>query len=393
MFAGRTDWKLTANPLAEALERARAQKQKILDLTASNPTECGFIYDTRAIMRALCSPETLRYYPDPRGVKPAREAVRRYYEERGLNVPIDELFLTTSTSEAYSFIFRLLCDPGDELLAPVPSYPLFDYLAGLQDVKLKPYPLLYDHGWNIDFHSLEQQISSRTRGVLVVNPNNPTGHYVSREEMRRLSELCRARGMAVIADEVFLDFTVDSAQRASFAGNPEALTFTLSGLSKISGMPQMKVAWLAVSGPEELKRLAIARLEVIGDAYLSMNGPVQHAIPVLLAQRQDFQKQLMARVRQNLDELDRQLAMQRQVSRLEVEGGWYAVLRVPATRSDEDLAIALVKHAGVYVHPGHFYDFPRDGYLVISLITPGDIFRDGMSGLVRFLAGSAQAAD
>ena len=281
---------------------------------------------------------------------------------------MNDIFLTTSTSEAYSYVFRTLCDPDDELLIPEPSYPLFDFLADIQDVRLVRYPLIYDHGWQIDFHELERAITTRTRGVIVVHPNNPTGHFCKPEEMRKLNEICAAREIAIIADEVFLDFSLKSKRPATFATNSGALTFTMSGLSKICGLPQMKAAWLVVSGSEPRKSEALARLEVIADTYLSMNAPIQLALPALLAQRHAFQKQLMARVRENLAELDAQLAEQKSSSRLDVEGAWNAVIRVPATRSDEDLALELLAIKSVYVHPGHFYDFSNDGTLVVSLI-------------------------
>jgi len=383
MFADRTRWNLTTNRLSEALERHRSGGRRLLDLSASNPTECGFHYDSGAIMRALCSPASLGYHPDPRGLKSAREAVAGYYAERGDRVQADDMVLTTSTSEAYSFVFRLLCNPGDELLIPTPSYPLFDFLADLQDVKLKPYPLIYDHGWQIDFHALEELIGERTRGIILVHPNNPTGHFTESSEIAELNRLCAARGLALIADEVFLDFGFEAKRPLSFSANREAPTFTLSGLSKISGLPQMKLAWLIVSGPEAWKREALARLEVIADTYLSMNAPIQHAATVFLQQRHGFQRQLMDRVRANLEELDRQLAGQTHCSRLEIEAGWYAVLRVPATRSDEDLAIELLEKHDVYVHPGHFYDFPREGYLVVSLITPAADFAEGVQRVLE----------
>lgn len=385
MFAERTNWNLAANRLAEALARHRAGGRKLLDLTASNPTECGFLYDLQAILGALESSEALHYRPDPRGLLMARQAVTEYYAGCA-RVGVEDMVLTTSTSEAYSFAFRLLANAGDEILAPAPSYPLFDFLADLQDVELKPYPLFYDHGWHIDFHALKQALTHRSRAVIVVHPNNPTGHYTKPEEITHLNEICAAHDMALIADEVFLDFSLKPAKPARFAGNTGALTFTMSGLSKISGLPQMKLAWLVVSGPEAQKREALARLEVIADTYLSLNTPIQLAAPVLLDQRQGFQKQLEARVGENLRELDSQLSTQTHCSRLEVEGGWYAVLRVPITRRDEDLAIELLEEDDVYVHPGHFYGFPGDGFLIVSLITPSADFREGMKRVLARIA-------
>jgi alanine-synthesizing transaminase len=382
MFAERTNWNFAANRLSEALAWHRAGAKRLFDLTVSNPTECGFECDSEAILAALRNPAALRYEPNPKGLESARLAVTEYYSARAAIVSADDMVLTTSTSEAYSFVFRLLCNPGDELLIPAPSYPLFGFLADIQDVKLARYPLVYDHGWQIDLHSLQQAITTRTRGVIVVNPNNPTGHFVKERELAALNELCAERGMALITDEVFLDFPVGDAKTVSFAGNEGALTFAMSGLSKIAGLPQMKMAWLISSGPKQMKAPALERLEVIADTYLSPNAPVQLATPAFLEQRHGFQRQLMARVRKNLAELDRQLALQKSCGRLEVEGGWYAILRVPATGSDEELAIELLTKADVYVHPGHFFDFSGDGYLVVSLIAREEEFAEGMRRLL-----------
>jgi alanine-synthesizing transaminase len=337
----------------------------------------------------------LEYDPQAKGLLGAREAVAGYYRNRAgkghsasdvsanNTVDAERIVLTTSTSEGYSFVFRLLCNAGDELLVPKPSYPLFEFLADLQDVKLVPYPLIYDHGWQMDFPSLEKAVTERTRGVVVVHPNNPTGSYVSGGEAESLNAFCRERGLALIVDEVFLDYGLDEQAHASFAGNGDVLTFTLSGLSKISALPQMKVAWVVTSGPRELEEAAMGRLEVIADTYLSMNAPVQWAVPVLLEQRKNIQRQLLERVQRNLVELDRQIAGQKACERLSVEGGWYAVLRVPVTRSDEELAIELVRERTVMVHPGHFYDFPRDGYLVLSLITAEGEFEEGIGRVLE----------
>jgi aspartate/methionine/tyrosine aminotransferase len=384
MFADRTNWNLTPNRLSAALDLYRSSGKPLLDLTVSNPTGCGFDYDREAILEALANPAALVYDPAPKGLEPARRAVARYYADRAVEISIDDIILTASTSEAYSFVFRVLCNPADEVLVPEPSYPLFGFLAGIHDVKLVPYPLIYDHGWQIDFHALEKAVTPRSRAVTVVNPNNPTGHFVKDAEIARLNQLCSPRGMALVADEVFLDFALKDAQPSSFAANTASLTFTMSGLSKISGLPQMKAAWLVSSGPAELKTQALARLEIIADTYLSLSAPVQHAMPAFLSQRQAFQQQLMARVRNNLAELARLLSQQKTCVCLQVEGGWYAVLRVPATRSDEDLAIDLLATKGVYLHPGHFYDFASDGYLVVSLITPEQIFTKGIQSLLSF---------
>jgi alanine-synthesizing transaminase len=382
LFADRTNWNLEPNRLSEALARHRVAGKPLIDLTASNPTECGFTYDRERILSALADPQSLSYEPEPKGLLAAREVIVGYYADRGDHVAASDMLLTTSTSEAYSFVFRILCNPGDEVLIPTPSYPLFDLLADIQDVRLVRYPLIYDHGWQIDFHALEAALTPRTRAIIVVHPNNPTGHFVKPDERSGLNRICAGRQLAIIADEVFLDFAFSSKRHLSWVANSEVLTFTMSGLSKMCGLPQMKAAWLAASGPKDLKTRALERLEVIADTYLSMNAPIQHAIPEFLQQRHEFQRQLMSRVRGNLAELDRQLATQKACSRLEIEGGWYAVLRLPATRTDEEVALDLLEKEGVYVHPGHFYDFPADGYLIVSLIGSEQEFGEGIRRLV-----------
>lgn len=421
MFSERTNWRLTQNRFTRSVEESRARGAKLLDLTASNPTRVGLKYNSAAILDALRSERALDYDPQAKGLLSARKAVAGYYQEMfsrdgsgvaGLapRVAVDpeEIVLTASTSEGYSYVFRLLCNAGDELLVPKPSYPLFEFLADLQDVKLVPYPLIYDHGWQMDFHSMEKAVTARTRGVVLVHPNNPTGSYVKREELLPLNAFCLEHELALVVDEVFLDYglSAETVRQAaelqstgqprtsalmpnmrapSFVENEAVLTFTLSGLSKISALPQMKVAWIVTSGPKNILKEATARLEVIADTYLSMNAPIQWATATLLDQRGDLQKQLMDRVHANLAELDRQLAGQKSCERLQIEGGWYAVLRVPVTRSDEELAIALVHEKSVLVHPGHFYDFESDGYLVLSLIPDAQEFRVGLSRVLGFL--------
>ncbi len=303
-----------------------------------------------------------------------------------MNVDPRSIVLTTSTSEGYSYIFRLLCDPGDEVLVPKPSYPLFEFLAELHDVTLVPYPLIYDHGWQIDVPSLEASITTRTRAVVLVHPNNPTGSFVSRTEKEALNKICVQRRLALIVDEVFLDYSHDGNVRPSFASNDRALTFTLSGLSKISGLPQMKLAWMVIGGPMEDVERALDRMEIIADTYLSLNAPIQLATETLLAQRKTIQPQLRDRIKTNLRELDRQLAIHKSGERLQVDGGWYAVLRVPVTGTDEDMAIEILRKASVLVHPGHFYDFPREGYMVLSLITPEQEFSEGIGRMLRLIA-------
>ncbi len=387
MFAGRTNWDLSGNRFSRALEQHRNAGKELLDLMASNPTQCVFKYDQAAILSALKNRDALHYQPLPKGLPAARAAVAAYYRERssGRGVDPGSIILATSTSEAYSFIFRLLCEAGDELLVPAPSYPLFELLGQIQDLRLAHYSLIYDHGWQMDFGSLRSALTPRSRAVIVVNPNNPTGSFVKPQEIAALNEICSQHEMAIVADEVFLDYAHNDLPRPSLAFNHDALTFTISGISKICALPQMKLAWMLVSGPDALVREAVRRLEVISDTYLSMSAPLQLALPAFLQQRHELQRQITKRIRANMQELDRQLASYAACRRLQIEGGWYAVLRVPATRSDEDLAIALLEEKSVLAHPGHFYDFPDDGYLVLSLITPLKKFRQGLRRLLGFI--------
>ncbi len=387
MFSKRTDWNLTPNRFSLAQAELRAAGTDILDLSISNPTRAGFQLDQDAILQSLARPGALDYDPQPKGLLSARQAVARYYKDaHGIyDVDPESLILTTSTSEGYSYVFRLLCNPDDEILVPKPSYPLFEFLADLQDVKLTPYPLIYDDGWQIDFPSLYKAVNHRTRAVVVVHPNNPTGSYASTAETEALNRFCAEYNLALIVDEVFIDYAIDGAPRDSFVSNNAVLTFTLSGISKVSGLPQMKIAWLAANGPPDATRESLARLEVVADTYLSMNAPLQLGMPVLLDQRKNLQPLLLDRIRYDLQELDHQLARQKTGERLRVDGGWYAILRVPALQSDEDLAIDLLRKVAVLVHPGHFYDFPKDGYLVLSLITPTDVFREGVKRVLSVL--------
>lgn len=386
MFSQRTNWKLSRNLYTQALEEVRATGEQVVDFAVSNPTQCGFHYDSTRILEAFQNEKALSYEPEAKGLPAARDAVAGYYkEDHGLTIDPESVVLTTSTSEAYSYAFRLLCNPHDEILVPKPSYPLFDFLADLQDVSLIPYSLEYAHGWFVDFHSLIRALTPRTRAVLLVHPNNPTGSYVHAEERQRLEELCEQRGLALIVDEVFLDYSLRAGRPQSFAMNERCLTFTLSGLSKIAALPQMKVAWMVVSGPEALRRSALERLEMIADTYLSLNSPTQWAFPELLQQRRSLQPQVLERVRQNWNDLQSANGKLRACELLEPEGGWYAVLRVRAEQSDEELAIELLRQTHTLVHPGHFYDFSQDGHLVVSLISPPDEFRRGIPCLLDFL--------
>ncbi len=300
VLSDRTNWKLSPNKYTKALEEARSAGTRFFDLTISNPTQSGLRYDEKAILAAFENVKSLSYEPEAKGLLAARQEVARYYrEDHGISIDPESLLLTTSTSEAYSYVFRLLCNPQDEILVPKPSYPLFDFLGDLQDVSLIPYSLEYAHGWFVDFQSLTRALTPRTRAVLLVHPNNPTGSYVQSEEVRQLNELCRERNLALIVDEVFLDYSLSGKRHQTFAANQDSLTFTLSGLSKIAALPQMKVAWVATTGPEALTRPALDRLEIIADTFLSLNTPTQWAIPTLFEQRHWLRPQLLDRLREN----------------------------------------------------------------------------------------------
>ena len=397
MFARRTEWQLEPNALSREAECRRQRGLPLLDLTESNPTRCGFVYDFAAIAAALAQPGILTYAPEPRGLLAARQAVARYYAEHGVNIDPEQIFLVASTSEAYSHLFRLLADPGDVVLVPSPSYPLFEFLAGLNDVERVTYPLVYDSGWRIDRDELAAIVERTSRGphparaLVVVHPNNPTGSFVDPGERETLVALCRRFGLALIADEVFADYGLEgygTDGAAPHAGLDSVLTFTLSGLSKIAALPQMKLAWIVAGGPPDALAAAMARLEIIADTYLSVSAPVAGALAELLATRRAIQPQICAQLRENLAELDRLLDSEPGVVRLETEGGWYAILELSPARdggegsSSEDWAVRLVREEGVLVHPGHFYDLAGDRHLVLSLLPPTDVFSEGVGKLL-----------
>jgi alanine-synthesizing transaminase len=380
-FSQRTNWNTEESALARAHREHLLAGRPLADLTASNPTRCGFEYDP-GLLSALTEAQALDYDPQPLGLLRAREAVCGYYADHGVAILPERVLLTTSTSEAYSFLFKLLCDPGSEVVAPLPGYPLFDFLAVLDDVKIKSAPLVYDYGWQIEPEGFRQALTPQTRAIVLVHPNNPTGHFTKAWEAEELAAMCRERGIALIVDEVFLDYGFGNAEAAGFAaGLPGVDVFVVSGLSKIAGLPQMKVAWVVATGPHAAS--AMERLEVIADTFLSMNAPVQGATPKWIAGRREIQKQIKGRVATNLAELDRQLATVDAVRRLEVEGGWYTVLRIPALLPDERTVLELLER-GVWLHPGYFFGMEETGWLVVSLLAPVEEFRTGARVLVNY---------
>jgi alanine-synthesizing transaminase len=390
MFSARTTWHLEPNRFAASIDEHRRHGRPLRDLTNSNPTTCGFQYPEERLFAALSNRRALLYEPESQGLRPAREAIANYYRGRagffGAKSSVDpgRIVITSGTSEAYSHIFRLVCEVGDEVLVPAPSYPLFEYLANLADIHPVSYPLIYDEGWQIDFVSLLGALTARSKAIMVVHPNNPTGSFIKGREAQQLGAVCASRDLAIIADEVFLDYADGADPPPTFACESPSLTFTLSGLSKISLLPQMKLGWIVASGPEAPVHTAMERLEVIGDTYLSPGTPGQLALPEMLEMRGNLQAQMRQRLCANLGFLDALLSRGGPVERLKREGGWYAVLRVPVTRSDEDLAIELLETRDVLVHPGHFFDFARDGFLVVSLIVGEAEFREGARRLLDF---------
>ncbi len=337
---------------------ARAAQRPLVDLTVSNPTEVGFALSRRAL-RALAAPAAARYDPQPLGLAAARGAVAQR-----VRAPAERILLTASTSEAYAFLFKLLCDPADEVLVPAPGYPLLDHLAALELVRLRHYKLHYDGGWHVDHASLAEALGPRTRAIVLVHPGNPTGAFVSRADLERIESVALERGLAIVRDEVFADYAYEARPPGA---KPRALTFALGGLSKSAGLPQMKLGWMVVAGPPQLATAALERLEVIGDAFLSVGTPVQHALPVLLAEGERLRNRILRRVLRNRAHLARTFRGS-PASLLESAAGWYAVLQLPKTRSDEAWALDLLERDGVLVQPGFLFDFDAEGFLVLSLL-------------------------
>ena len=387
MFSSFLKSGLRPNRLSLLLEEKRRAGAQVLDLTGSNPTRAAFRYPAREILEALADPAALRYDPAPRGLLSAREAVARYYAVRGVQAPASSILLTASTSEAYGYLFKLLgarTEAGPaEVLVPRPSYPLFEFLAALESTVLKQYPLRYDGAWHIDFDALEGAVTARTRAVVVVHPNNPTGSFLKREEAQRLDEFAARRGLAILADEVFSDyaFAEDDSRAISFPGAAQA--FTMSGLSKIAGLPQMKLGWIVASGPGSEE--ALEQLEWIADTYLSVSTPVQLALPKLLELAVEIQARIRERTAGNLARLKASAAGS-PVGVLNTEGGWSAILQVPRTRSEEDWAMTLLSRRDVLVQPGFFYDFESEAFLVLSLLTETPTFTEGLRRILETAA-------
>ena len=387
MFSSRFIWNTEPNPLSIVLDQKKAQNETIFDLTVSNPTTAGFEYSEKAIFQALTHAESLTYSPNPKGLVTARNAVCHYYRRHSRMVDPESLILTTGTSESYGFVFRLLCDPGAEVLVPVPGYPLLDFLAGFEFLKIVPYHSRYDDmtGWHIDLDDLHQAVSDSTEAIVIVNPNNPTGAFISKPEFDAVTNICIENDIAIISDEVFLDYMhLKSDQYAgSLIGTHEVLTFVLSGLSKIAGLPQVKLGWIQVSGPSELSQAAVERLEWIADTYLSVSSMVQYGANQLINQSESIRQQIIGRVNANEIFLNQRIHSQHSVRQLIRQGGWYAVLEFEDQISDDDRTMNLIQNQNVLVHPGYFFGFDRDGFLIVSLLTQPEIFQEGIEKILR----------
>jgi alanine-synthesizing transaminase len=400
MLSRRTGAHLVPNALARLLEAKRRAGAAVLDLTDSNPTRCGFDYPGEAILRALGRPEGLGYAPEPRGARRAREAVAAYYAARGAAVDPGRVLLTTGTSEAYGFLFTALADPGDAVLAPVPSYPLLEPLAAFASARLVPYPLAFDgDDWRIDLAALERLVrrEARARALVVVTPNNPTGSILTRAELTALAPLCAGRQVALVADEVFADYAygADAGRAGTLAGGAgpaedAPLAFALSGLSKVAGLPQLKLGWVVASGPAGLVAAALERLDLLADSYLSVATPVQAALPDLLALAPGMRRQVLDRVLANRARLAARAAGG-PCRLMPAEGGWYAVLQVPRVGGEEQLVLDLLERDDVLVHPGFFFDFPGEAFLILSLLPRPEVFEAGVTRLLARVARADEA--
>jgi alanine-synthesizing transaminase len=385
MFSNRFKWSLEPSRFALLIEEKKRSGARILDLTESNPTRAGFDYPSEEILGALGRSPAMLYEPAPRGLPVAREAVAGYYAERGFDVDPERILLTASTSEAYSFLFKLLAGHGESILVPQPSYPLFEFLAALEGVELRPYELHYVHsaGWKIDFDSVEKALAPNTRAIILVSPNNPTGSFTGLTEVGRLNGICARHDLALIADEVFGDygFEDDRGRAASLVSNDSSLTFVMSGLSKILALPQMKLGWIVTNGPMSLREEAMNRLDFIADTFLSVSAPIQHSAQAWLRLRRPMQEQVLDRVRANLNWL-RDVTEDSPLRPLNVEGGWYATLELPRQYTEEEWAAALLEKDDVLTHPGYFFDFPREAFLVLSLLPGPEIFREAVNRIL-----------
>jgi len=389
-FSNRTSWHRQQNRLTELLEARNTVGLPVHDLTVTNPTECGFVYPEKKILKALANPESLQYHPNSKGLRSARQAVAEYYNSKNITVNPEHIFLTASTSEAYSYIFKLLCNAGDSVLVPQPSYPLFEYLAQINDVQLQHYYVLYDDGWHIDIESIKQSITSTTKAIILIHPHNPTGMFVKQHEFEAIKEIALQNYLALIVDEVFNEYAFHpSTEIISTATTSEVLTCTLNGVSKMLGLPQMKLGWMVVSGNSTLVNEAVERIDILCDTFLSVNTPVQLALPSFFNLGEGVRQQIQKRISANNSFLESAITQHSKLSKLSSEGGWYAIIRVPATKTDEEWALQILEKTGILVQPGYFFDFENKAYLLVSLLVPEQIFQLQILQLLEFVESNS----
>lgn len=392
MFSNKFDYNIEKNRISKLLSEKKTNGIEITDLTESNPTNAGFVYDKDLILKAIAKEDSLRYAPEPKGMLAGRKAISEYYRKKNINVEPDNIFLTSGTSEAYSFIFKLLTNPFDEVLIPAPGYPLFAYIAEMESLNTLSYNLIYTKNaeWKIDFNSIESQITEKTKAIILVNPNNPTGHYIKKNELKDLIRICKKYNLSVISDEVFWDYNIDInfEDIVSLASINEILTFTLSGISKICGLPQMKLSWFIVNGEKMLCDEAKSKLEIIADTFLSVGIPIQLGINDILENENNIGEQIKNRVKRNYYYLKEKVTVIVDVELLSAEGGWYSVLKIETGIEEEILAFELLKEKNIYIHPGYFFDFEEGCNIVVSLLTPESVFKNGINGIMEYLGKS-----
>jgi len=383
-FAQRTNWPLEKNQLTVTLEKLQNKRVPIIDLTESNPTRCDFDYNNEEILNPFNEKTNLIYEPSPQGKSSTRDVIAQYYKTKNQEVPGNRIFLTSSTSEAYSYLFRLLVDVKAQVLFPRPSYPLFQFLGDLNDIQLNYYSLTYDGQWQIDWPDFKNTIGQKTKAIVLVNPNNPTGNFLKKDDISKLNEICQQKNIVLICDEVFWDFAFDQTKEyESLVNNEQVLTFTLGGLSKTLGLPQMKLSWIIINGPEKLVHDSIKRLEIISDTYLSVNTPTQNALARWISKKDEIQKEILTRIKQNLTFLHSQVHASSHCQFYNVEGGWYVVIKIPSMLSEEEWVLKFLEDDHVYVHPGYYFDFEQEAFIIICLLPPPQMLQQGIERIIN----------
>lgn len=386
MFSNRLNKNIEENKVSKLLKSKKSNGIKVLDLTESNPTNSEFKYNINNILKFISNPNSEKYFPSPKGLETARIAVLKYYKDKNINLDIENIFLTSSTSEAYSYIFKLLTNPFDEILIPRPSYPLFSFILELESLHSKYYDLIYSNNnvWEIDYGNIESQITNKTKAIIIVNPNNPTGNYIKRNELDNIINICKENNIAIISDEVFIDYTINSNEINSITKVNDVLTFTLSGLSKICGLPQMKLSWFVLNGEKEICEEAKAKLEIITDTFLTVGTPIQLAAQDILRERNIIQQQIKKRINKNYEFLEKRISNSKFFELLFTEGGWYSIFKLKEKINEEEYVFKLLEKKDVYIYPGYYFDFCDDGFIVVSLLTPENIFNEGVDRILEF---------